>query len=150
MSKKLSPRERRFIEHRAKGLNGAEAIRAMGFTGRRPDHAASKLMKKPHVKEALDQLLAKLAAKAEVSQEDWFREVWAVASAKVKKITGADKGKALELAGRALGAFKDTAGERETIGPGLTIIIQQGGATQQLGNGLPLAPGVTLMPGPER
>jgi hypothetical protein len=148
--KKLSARERRFIEHRAKGLNGVEAIRAIGFKGKRPDLAASKLTTKPHVQAALEELLAKLAKKAEVTQEDWFREVWGVASRKVRKITGSDKNKALELAGRALGAFKDTAGEREVIGPGLTIIIQQGGSGPLPANAVAVAPGVTLLPGPER
>lgn len=147
---KLTARERRFVEERAKGLNGVEAIVAMGFRGKRPDVAAAKLSTKPRVRLALEQKLAAVAAKIGVTQEQWFAEVWAIASAKVKRYTGSDKNKALELAGRSLGAFKDTAGEREIIGPGLTIVIQQ---AVQVGQA-PAAPAqVTtfkLMPGPSR
>jgi hypothetical protein len=153
-AKKLSARERRYVEERAKGLNGVEAIRAMGFKGRRPDIAASKLSMKPQVAAALEAKLALVAEKVGVTQERWFEEVWDLASAKLpkrKKVTEAGKIRALELAGRHLGAFKDTAGEREVIGPGLTIIIQQGAhAAPTPANAAPVAPGVTLLPGPER
>lgn len=154
MGKKLSTRERRFVEEKAKGLTGVAAIKACGFKGGRPDIAASKMLAKPHVAAALEAKLQQLAEKAGVTQEQWFREVWGMASAQLPKrarITEGGKLRALELAGRHLGAFKDTAGEREVIGPGLTIIVQQGGAPAPAApSAIPLAPGVTLMPGPER
>lgn len=152
MPKRLSARERRFVEEKAKGLTGVDAIKACGYKGPRPDLAASRLITKPHVAAALEAKLQQVAEKAGVTQEEWFREVWDLASAKLparKKITEGGKIRALELAGRHLGAFKDTAGEREQIGPGLTIIVQQ-----QV-NAAPGAPAtaavaVGLLPGPER
>lgn len=151
MSKKLSTRERRFVEEKAKGMNGVQAIEAAGFRGKRPDVAAAKIGARPHVAAALEAKLQQIAKNCGVTQERWFQEVWDVASTKIAKkhIAPSDKNKALEMAGRALGAFKDTAGEREAIGPGLTIVIQQGHAPLPAA-AIPLAPGVALMPGPER
>ena len=152
--KRLSARERLFVEEKAKGLDGVKAIIAAGFKGKRPDVAAAKIMAKANVLAALEAKLAAIAKKAEVTQEDWFREVWGVASTKIAKakITGSDKNKALELAGRALGAFKDTAGEREQIGPGLTIVIQQAinGTAAPVTTTVAATPPAGFMPGPQR
>lgn len=146
---KLSARERRFVELVASGLDKTKAMRAMGFRGKRPDVAGSELGSKPRVQAALEEKLQELAADAKVTQEQWFAEVWSIASRKVKRVTGSEKNKALELAGRSLGAFKDTAGEREIIGPGLTIVIQQ---AVQAGPGPAVAhaTSIKLMPGPSR
>jgi phage terminase small subunit len=150
---RLSPRERRFVEELAKGKNQTQAIKATGFQGRRPDIAGAKLAAKPRVQEALTAILATIAERNQVTQDDWFREVWSIASAKIAKkaISASDKNKALELAGRALGSFKDTAGEREVVGPGLTIIIQQGQQTSHGHAPAPQALQVNVgLPGPER
>lgn len=153
MPKKLNARERLFVEECAKGANPTQAVRKIQPTSRRPDILGSKLMAKPHVKAALEAKLAKLAEKVGVTQEEWFREVWGLASAKLpanKRVSEAGKIRALELAGRHLGAFKDTAGERETIGPGLTIIIQNGTQQPVDAKVVTTVPAVGLMPGPER
>lgn len=149
---KLTTREKLYVQHRAGGMGKTAALRACGFKGKRPDVAAAKLERKQVVKTAIEAASQRQIEKLEVSQDAWMREVWDVATTKIAKkhIRASDKNKALELAGRALGAFKDTAGEREVIGPGLTIIIQQGAAAPQPANAIPVAPGVTLMPGPER
>lgn len=152
---KLTPRERRFIEERAKGLNGVQAIKAAGFRGKYADAAASKLLARPRVAAALEAKFQQLAADSKVTQEQWFREVWGIACTKIapKHIGASDKNKALEMAGRALGAFKDTAGEREMVGPGLTVVVQQIVQQTPAASRTPVAivnHGDPRLPGPER
>lgn len=68
---KLRWRLKRFVDHYVDlggGLgNGSEAIRRIGFKGKRPDVAASKLMRKPEVRAAVDERRAQVARAAGLS-----------------------------------------------------------------------------------
>lgn len=152
MAKALTTRERIYVQHRASGMNQVDALRATGFEGERPDVAASKLEAKPHVKAAVEAASQKLVDKLEVTAEAWMREVWSIAKVKIAASTvkASDKTKALELAGRAIGAFKDTAGERDKVGPGLTIVIQQAVNSAPGAAPAQATVAVGLMPGPQR
>lgn len=152
MGKALTTRERVYVQQRASGMNQSDALRATGFKGKRPDVAASKLEAKPHVKAAVEAATQKIVDELKVTHEMWMREVWSIAKVKIAagEVKPSDKTKALELAGRAIGAFKDTAGEREKVGPGLTIVIQQSVNAAPGAAPVQAAVAVGLMPGPQR
>lgn len=160
------------MEHRAAGMNGVEAMRAIGFKGRRPDVAASKLMSKPHIREALEARRTDLLEAVGISKEMIARELGRVAfgspkalydeDGQLKPIHELDEDAAAQIAGieveeiftgrgedrqhvgnlrkvkrwdkvKALQELAAIAGIRKTevappapVGPGLTVIIQQG------------------------
>lgn len=72
-------REERFVAEYLKDLNGTEAMRRVGFTGRRPDIAASKLLARSHVRAMIEKRAAAVVRRAEATQERIIDEACAIA-----------------------------------------------------------------------
>lgn len=62
-------RLRRFVDEYLIDLNGTAAIKRIGFTGKRPDVAASKLAKHPLFNQLLEQALEERAKRVTVDQD---------------------------------------------------------------------------------
>jgi phage terminase small subunit len=78
--KKLSPQQQRFVEEYCLGDKTAtEAALIAGYSKKRPDVAASKLLAQPHIAAAVEAKRKKLADKFEVTQERIRAELAAVA-----------------------------------------------------------------------
>jgi len=90
----LSPRERRFVEeYCANGFRGADAARAVGFTGAHVRKSADRLLKRPHIQAAIEARLRDLADGAQLRSEAILLELAKIAFADIGQVidfSGAD------------------------------------------------------------
>lgn len=70
----LSPREAAFVAYRIGGKNGADAARAAGYAPKAAKHMASELMKRPHVRAAIEAGLAEVNARAAAAQSEMIEQ----------------------------------------------------------------------------
>ena len=105
MSKRLSKRERQFVAEYLVDMVGSDAMRRCGYTGKRPDDAAYKMLQRSHVKEAIDQGAEEGNLRAGVRREKVIRTLASIAYDESHK--GADRVRALELMGKYLALFTD-------------------------------------------
>jgi phage terminase small subunit len=76
----LKAKQREFVDaYIANGECGAEAMRACGFTGKRPDQKAWKLLQRDDIKAALQERTADLLRKAGVTAYRTLKEVTSLA-----------------------------------------------------------------------
>lgn len=124
---RLPAQQQRFVDGLMLGNKATTVMRQLRPKLKRPDVQGAKWFARADVQAALQERKGEAAARSMLTQERWDEEVALIAYAKVarKDIKPADKNKALEMAGRRLGLYKDSAGERTPIGPGLTVIVQQ-------------------------
>jgi phage terminase small subunit len=72
----LSMKQRLFVEaYFASEYNGSEAVRKAGYSTKYPNRMAYELLKKPHIKKAVDLLAAKKVEEVTVSQEYVLRKL---------------------------------------------------------------------------
>lgn len=123
---KLAAIHQRFVDGLMLGAKGAAVVRELKPKLKRPDVQSAKWLARPDIKAALEERKALSTNRALLTQERWDEEVATIAYHKCRKsdIRASDKNKALEMAGRRLGLYKDSAGERTPIGPGLTVVVQ--------------------------
>ena len=88
--RRLKRRERRFLDEYLLGKTGVDAIRAIGFTGTRPDVAASKLLARQHVREALAERRADLMESMGLRQETVIRELMRIGFSDYRKLLSED------------------------------------------------------------
>lgn len=89
---KLNRKQQRFVDELAPGdKTGADAARLAGYSVKRPDVAAAKLLALPYVASALEERRSKLAKKIEVTQERIVRELAAIGFSNVRDLYD-DKG----------------------------------------------------------
>lgn len=69
----LTPKQALFVSEYFVSYNGARAARAAGYSQKNSDVAAAKLMKKRHVRAAIDKRLARERAEAEKRFEESLR-----------------------------------------------------------------------------
>jgi phage terminase small subunit len=87
---RLKRRQRRFVDEYLLGRKGTEAIKAIGFKGRRPDLAASKLLALPEVRAAVDERRAVLCEAVGLRQEMVVREMMAIGFSDVRQLFNED------------------------------------------------------------
>lgn len=128
----LKPRFRRFVDEYLLGKTGSDAIRNIGFKGRRPEIAACKMLARPEVRAAVEERRAVLCEAVGLRQEFVVAGIM-----KLAEETNDEKGVRLsalrELA--EIAGVKKVAAVQQALGPGLQVIIQTiqqiaGGATQ--------------------
>lgn len=147
----LAPHLQRLVDAHMLGASGADVVRKLRPHVKHPNDLAAKWMARADVKAAVEERKAAAKAKAFLSEERWEEEIASIAHAKIrpKDIRPSDKNKALELAGRKLGLYRDTAGERDVVP---TIILNVGvrgmapadvTVTHQVVGQMPMLPKVT-------
>lgn len=110
----LNPFEAAFVANMAKGLTGAKAVMAAGWTGARTSAAlvARRTLKKPAVAGAIDALKCELVKNAQYSFDDFIQEMdKAIEFATVTKNATA-RVRAIELKGKASGHLVDRIDSR--------------------------------------
>ncbi len=117
---RLKHRHRRFVDEYLLGKKGTEAMKAIGFKGRRPEIAASKLLARPEVRAAVEERRAVLCEAVGLRQESILAELMKIAFGKDRS----DKVRALTELAEVIG-LKKTAAVQQALGPGLQVIIQQ-------------------------
>jgi phage terminase small subunit len=117
---RLKRRHRRFVDEYLTGKKGTEAMKAIGFKGRRPEIAASKLLARPEVRAAVEERRAVLCEAVGLRQESILAEMMKIAFGRDR----ADKVRALTELAEIIG-LKKTAAVQQALGPGLQVIIQQ-------------------------
>lgn len=124
---KLKPHLQRFVDLYVMGQKGAPAVRAINPRIKAPSVAAVNWHRRPHVQDAIAERTALVKERAILSQEKWDQAIADIAFVKhaKAKIKPEHSVRALELGGRRLGLYKDSAGERTPVGPGLTVVVQQ-------------------------
>lgn len=116
----LKRRHRRFVDEYLTGKKGTEAMKAIGFKGRRPEIAASKLLARPDVRAAVEERRAVLCEAVGLRQERILAEMMKIAFGNDR----ADKVRALTELAEIIG-LKKVAAVQQALGPGLQVIIQQ-------------------------
>ena len=116
----LKRRHRRFVDEYLTGKKGTEAMKAIGFKGRRPEIASSKLLARPDVRAAVEERRAVLCEAVGLRQERILAEMMKIAFGNDR----ADKVRALTELAEIIG-LKKTAAVQQALGPGLQVIIQQ-------------------------
>ena len=105
MSKRITPRQRLFLNRIAAGDDAATAYKAAGFESRYPAQAASALLRQPHIKDAVDKLRAKVVDDLGVTAE-WcvseFKQLLADAKGTGDNPTAA---RCIENLGKIAGAY---------------------------------------------
>ncbi|MEW6237077.1 MAG: terminase small subunit [Candidatus Omnitrophota bacterium] len=104
-SKKLNPRQERFVKEYLLDLNASQAAIRSGYSPRTAGAIGEENLKKPEIKKAIDKALAERSARTEIDADRVVQEIGTIAFAKVGKIKAADKIRALELLGKHLGMF---------------------------------------------
>lgn len=87
---KLLPRERRFLREYMVDFNGTQAALRAGFTGKRPEVAASRMLAKPTVRAELQRRQDQIAARLEVTVERVLKEQAAIAFSDPRRMFNAD------------------------------------------------------------
>jgi phage terminase small subunit len=116
----LNRRHRRFVDEYLLGKKGTDAIKAIGFKGRRADVAASKLLARREVRAAVEERRAVLCEAVGLRQETIVAELMRIAFGKDRS----DKVRALTELAEIIG-LKKTAAVQHALGPGLQVVIQQ-------------------------
>lgn len=141
----LKRRHRRFVDEYLTGIKGTEAMRAIGFKGRRPEIAASKLLARPEVRAAVEERRAILCEAVGLRQESILKEMMDIAFGADRT----DKGRMLVELAEIIG-LKKVAQVQQALGPGLQVVIQQQFVGQPGATGhAPQALGIVVnLPGP--
>lgn len=103
---RLTPRQRLFVEAVAQGKNQTEAATLAGYTGDFISATASSLMNLPKIQQALSLARTAYEATREFTIEWWRKELSAAHAAAVLAGDIPSRLRALELAGRHLGALE--------------------------------------------
>ncbi|HCK80730.1 MAG TPA: terminase small subunit [Candidatus Competibacteraceae bacterium] len=101
--KRLLPKQRAFVEHYAACGNATEAARLAGYSERYANRFARQLLDKPHVREALTELVDKVSGERVADAKERL-EFWTAVMRNPAELTR-DRLKASELLARAQGDF---------------------------------------------
>lgn len=106
MGDKLTPKQRAFVRaYKTNGGNGTQAAIKAGYSENTAYVIATENLRKPNIKEALEEHEAKLQEKYEYSVDDMMRELnELIQDTKVNNNLGV-RAKAIELKGKAMGLF---------------------------------------------
>lgn len=83
-------REARFVAEFVKDLDATAALRRIGFKGKRPDVAASKMMARPSIAAAVQVRQAELIDTADIDSAQILRELKRIAFSDVRELVDAD------------------------------------------------------------
>lgn len=121
----LSPKQQAFVEAYARGATGTDAALAAGYSKKRPDVSASKLLAQKHIAEALADLRAK-ASKLAVVDVAWIQEeLISTYKAARETLDLPSANTSLKMLGLQLGMFqpkKDGGGDGEGGGVHVTVM----------------------------
>lgn len=142
----LKRRHRRFVDEYLTGKKGTDAVKAIGYSGKNADVAASKLLARPEVRAAVEERRAVLCEAVGLRQEFVVAGIM-----KLAEETNKEKGVRLsalrELA--EIAGVKKVAAVQQALGPGLQVVIQQQYVQQVAGAVQGPALGVIVnLPGP--
>lgn len=101
----MTEKQQRFVNAKLKGENNTESARQAGYRGNAVTLGAVgyENLKKPQIKEALDDKRAELSLKVENKAEDILKETMRIAYAPNSPIVSTgDKLRALEMCGKAI------------------------------------------------
>lgn len=101
---KLTPRQRRFVQEYLIDLNGRQAMRRAGYTGKNPAQVASITLRKPAIAAAVKKAMDRRARRTQIAADRVLREYARIAFADIRDITEV-KGDALQV--KALDALSD-------------------------------------------
>lgn len=90
----LRPKQNRFVAEYLRDLNATQAAIRAGYSPKTAEKIGSENLRKPEVKSAIDEAVARRAERVEVTQDDVLRELLRVMSS--------DIGKAFDEKGRML------------------------------------------------
>jgi len=90
----LTPKQSRFVAEYLGDLNACQAAIRAGYSARTAQKIGSENLSKPEVKRAIDEALARRAARVEVKADDVLRELL--------RLAGTDIGRAFDAQGRLL------------------------------------------------
>lgn len=85
-SKKLTPKQKRFVEEYIISLNASDAARKAGYSEKSSGWIGQQLLVKTHVLEAIQSALQKRSAKTQVTAEMVITELAKIAFADVRKL----------------------------------------------------------------
>lgn len=77
---KLSPKQNQFIAEYLVDLNATQAAIRAGYSGKTAEKIGSENLRKPEIRRAIDEALARRAARVEVRQDDVLRELLRIMS----------------------------------------------------------------------
>lgn len=105
-SMKLTEKQKRFCEEYLIDLNATQAALRAGYSPKTAYSIGDENLKKPEIREYLQQLMLQRSEHTGITAEDVLRELNSVAMADTE-LKGSDKMKALELLGKHLGMFTE-------------------------------------------
>lgn len=103
---KLTEKQKRFCEEYLIDLNATQAALRAGYSPKTAYSIGDENLKKPEIREYLQQLMLQRSEHTGITAEDVLRELNSVAMADTE-LKGSDKMKALELLGKHLGMFTE-------------------------------------------
>lgn len=104
-----TPRERMFVKEYLVDLNQAQAAIRAGYSKKSAKNHASILMKKPHIKQAVDFAMKARIQRTDINADRVVQELGKIALAEFgdSHVTTSEKKAALDSLARHFGLFKD-------------------------------------------
>lgn len=103
----MTKREKIFVKEYILSKNGAESVRKAGFKCREPRKYAYELLQKPDITRQVEEEFKALMEQYDLKEDDIKLELGKIVHDRNDHKTS-DRLRAIELAGKALGMFKDT------------------------------------------
>ena len=110
----MNRRQEVFIQEYLVDLNGAAAARRAGFSPKHAKDTASRLLRRPEVKAAIDDALEKRRQETEISAKRVMEHISGIAFAQAQGAAVSNKVRCLELLAKLLGMF-ETGGNVEAV-----------------------------------
>lgn len=111
---KLTEKQKRFCEEYLVDRNATQAAIRAGYAKKRASEQAHQLLQKTTVLEYLNDLRKEQSERTRITSDDVISQLKEIAFASVE-ISGKEKIKALELLGKHLGMFSETANTNSDI-----------------------------------
>jgi phage terminase small subunit len=103
----MTQKQQRFVQEYCVDVNATQAAIRAGYSARSAGSIGAENLTKPEIASAISAVLARTAAKLELSKEWVLRELISTVAAAKEAGQFAASNKALELLGRQLGCFSD-------------------------------------------
>lgn len=120
--KRARIREKIFVREYVKDLNATRAFIAAGYGSKSAPQCASRMLKKPNVREAIDKAVARLGAKIEISAARNLKRIAEIAYEK-PFAKHSDILKACELIGKHFRQFADIQEHHGKDGNPIQVIV---------------------------
>ena len=86
-TKRLTPRQKRFVQEYLVDLNGKRAAMRAGFSGKKADACGARLTRDPAVRKAVEEAMAARSRRTQITADRVLREYARIAFADIRNFT---------------------------------------------------------------